>query len=184
MRSWWDPSQEIINSNWLLSQVTAGPNFQVSPIEWDTWPRAGAPRQYLHIQPAQAPVNHSLSGARRVARLDWGGEECFMTVSGDQGGKQTITQLQLSNSPPWLHSCCVPASLWQSPLTTSPVFFPNLITPQFASCCYHWESKGESVLGNPTDKFTLKSLVCCQVFGLTKYTQKYEVVKIQKCFSG
>ena len=139
----------------------------------------------IYIFSQHSPASHSLSGVREGGREGGlGGEECLMTVSGDQGGKQTITQLQLSNSPPWLHSCCVPASLWQSPLTTSPAFFPNLITPQFASCCYHWESKGESVLGNPTDKFTLKSLVCCQVFGLTKYTQKYEVVKIQKCFCG
>ena len=140
----------------------------------------------IYIFSQHSPASHSLSGVREGGREGGlGGEECLMTVSGDQGGKQTITQLQLSNSPPQLTFLLCPSQ----PVTVtshhqSGIFFPNLITPQFASCCYHWESKGESVLGNPTDKFTLKSLVCCQVFGLTKYTQKYEVVKIQKCFCG
>ena len=182
MRSWWDPSQEIINSNWLLSQVTVGPNFQFSPIEWDTWPRAGlATSSSPPIFTYSARRVHSQSSQPFIEWEPWswswlGCEECFMTVSGDQGGKQTITQ----TSPPALQT--VITHLPHS--STILHFYQNLITPQFVSCCYHCASKGESVLGNPADKFTLKSLVCCQVFGLTKYTQKYEVVKIQKCFSG
>ena len=161
---------------------------------------AGAP-QYLHIfsQQSPSPSQPFIEWSQEGGEPGLGGEErreeCFMTVSGDQGGKQTITQLQLPCSPARLHSWCVPASQPASlSLSGTVITHQSPVTSQLSSilsyfnylivCLLVSPGGGESGLGNPTDKFTLKYLVCCQVFGLTKYTQKYEVVKIQKCFSG
>ena len=131
-----------------------------------------------------------------------GSQECFMTVSADQGGKQTIAQLSFTFFRLRVSFRIVADSVGKTSVYFSIFFWHfvffflfsgSILDNNFWLChnseCWtyvveKWSCWSNLVLGSSADKFTLKSLVCCQVFGLTEYTQKYEVVKIQKCFYG